>query len=273
MDFNIKGRAASYTEPALFLCVALYGSNDQDSGMRSFTEAFAGAILAVFDLIFRQGRPQDLLNLSKFSDHAFAPQLAEKEVEKGVPAIVASASGTIIEIGPGSGSQVSRYDRSKVTRIYGIEPTASLHPKLRENIKRAGLSDVYTIVPCGVQDVEVLRKYGVDKEAFDTVLSVQVFCSVPNPREMAAALWGLLKPGGTMIIYEHVKSRDFISSKVQDFYNIVWPYALKGCCLNRDTARTFREAGDWAKVDIQLTAAEDAWLAIPHISGQLTKAS
>lgn len=98
-----------------------------------------------------------------------------------------------------------------------------------------------------------------------------------------------------MIFYEHVKSRDLISSRVQgmstfdeatssmqnrgnscfstDFYNIVWPYALRGCCLNRDTARTFREAGEWAKVDIQLSAAEDAWLAIPHISGRLTKAS
>lgn len=223
-------------------------------------------------------------------------------MEKGVPALVASASGTIIEIGPGSGNQVSRYDRSKVTKIYGIEPTASLHPQLRENIKRAGLSDVYTIVPCGIQDVDTLRRYGVDQEAFDTVLSVQVFCSVPHPKETAAALWKLLKPGGTMIFYEHVKSRDLISSKVQgmscphllmkatsmacsigegnlylhsraDFYNIVWPYALQGCCLNRDTARTFREAGDWAKVDIQFSAAEDAWLAIPHISGRLTKAS
>ncbi|CAL8576927.1 hypothetical protein XPA_002789 [Xanthoria parietina] len=263
MELNLKGRAISYSEPALFLLMALYG-----------------AILAAFDLLFKQRRPQDLLNLSKFADHAFgtfwlmvAPQLAEREVEKGVPALVASASGTIIEIGPGSGNQVSRYDRSKVTKIYGIEPTASLHPQLRENIKRAGLSDVYTIVPCGVQDVDTLRRYGVDQEAFDTVLSVQVFCSVPHPKETAAALWKLLKPGGTMIFYEHVKSRDLISSKVQDFYNIVWPYALQGCCLNRDTARTFREAGDWAKVDIQFSAAEDAWLAIPHISGRLTKAS
>ncbi|KAI4105014.1 MAG: hypothetical protein LQ339_003631 [Xanthoria mediterranea] len=205
MELNLKGRAISYSEPALFLLMALYG-----------------AILAAFDLLFKQRRPQDLLNLSKFADHAFgtfwlmvAPQLAEREVEKGVPALVASASGTIIEIGPGSGNQVSRYDRSKVTKIYGIEPTASLHPKLRENIKRAGLSDVYTIVPCGVQDVDTLRRYGVEQEAFDTVLSVQVFCSIPHPKETAASLWKLLKPGGTMIFYEHVKSRDLISSKVQ----------------------------------------------------------
>ena len=98
-----------------------------------------------------------------------------------------------------------------------------------------------------------------------------------------------------MIIYEHVKSRDFLSSKVQgmfttwetystipqgsnsypatDFYNIVWPYVLRGCCLNRDTARSVREAGEWAKIDIHLSAAEDAWLVIPHIEGRLIKAS
>ncbi|KAL8780541.1 MAG: hypothetical protein Q9213_006437 [Squamulea squamosa] len=205
MALNLKGRALSYAEPALFLLFALYG-----------------AALAVFNIVIKQRRPQDLLNGSKFSDQAFgafwlmlAPSLAEREVEKGVPDLVASASGTIIEIGPGSGNQVSRYDRSKVTKIYGIEPTTSLHAKLRENIKKAGLSDVYTIVPCGAQDVQTLREYGVDKEAFDTVLSVQVFCSIPNPKETAAALWGLLKPGGTMIIYEHVKSPDFLSSKVQ----------------------------------------------------------
>ncbi|KAL8858901.1 MAG: hypothetical protein Q9178_004580 [Gyalolechia marmorata] len=202
-----------------------------------------------------------------------APKVAEKDVQKGVPALIASATGTVIEIGPGSGNQVSRYDRSKVTKIYGIEPTVSLHPKLRENIKKAGLSDIYTIVPCGIQDIKTLQQYGINQEAFDTVLSVQVFCSIPNPKEMAAALWRLLKPEGTMIVFEHVKSQDFVASKVQDLYNIVWPYAFQGCQLNRDTARTFREAGNWAKVDIQLSTPEDAWQAIPHISGRLTKAS
>ncbi|KAL8643146.1 MAG: hypothetical protein Q9226_008425, partial [Calogaya cf. arnoldii] len=194
------------------------------------------------------------------------PQLAEREIEKGVPRLVASATGTILELGPGSGNQVSRYDRSKITKIYGIEPTFSLHPQLRENIKKAGLSDIYTIVPCGIEDVNTLRQHGVDQEAFDTVLSVQCLCSVPSPKETAAALWRLLKPGGTMIVYEHVKSRDFLSSKVQDLYNIVWPYVLRGCCLNRDTARTVREAGEWAKIDIHLSAAEDAWLYPNHIN-------
>ncbi|KAL8946254.1 MAG: hypothetical protein Q9222_007329 [Ikaeria aurantiellina] len=142
--------------------------------------------------------------------------LAKKELETDVPKLVASASGTIIEIGPGSGNQVGRYDRSKITKIYGIEPNKGLHAQLRESVKNAGLSDVYTIVPCNIQDVEILRKYGVDQETFDTILSVQVFCSIPNPREAAAAMWRLLKPGGQMVVYEHVKAYDYISAKVQE---------------------------------------------------------
>ena len=70
-------------------------------------------------------------------------------------------------------------------------------------------------MPSGVEDVEGLRKYGVDRETFDTVLIIQVFCCVPSPKETVAALYRLLKPGGQMIVYEHVKSRDMLSSAVQ----------------------------------------------------------
>lgn len=58
-----------------------------------------------------------------------------------------------------------------------------------------------------------------------------------------------------------------------DLYNIVWPYALQGCNMNRETATTFREAGNWAKVDLHPVTKDDEWLVIPHISGSLTKAS
>lgn len=201
------------------------------------------------------------------------PKFAERERETVVPSLVASAHGTVLEIGPGSGNQLPRYDRSKITKIYGIEPTLDLHPALRENIKKNGLSDIYTIVPCSIEDVQTLKKYGVDREAFDTVLSMQVFCSIPNPRATAAALWRLLKPGGEMIVYEHVESRDGLSRCVQNMYQVVWPYVLQGCSLDRDTAKTLREAGEWAKVDLQLPGEEDAWQTFPRISGRLVKAS
>lgn len=66
-----------------------------------------------------------------------------------------------------------------------------------------------------MEDVEGLRRYGVDRESFDCALSCQVLCSVPNPRVVAGAVWRLLKPGGEMIVYEHVRSRDFLTKGVQ----------------------------------------------------------
>ena len=114
---------------------------------------------------------------------------------------------------------MSRYDTSKITKIYGVEPVVDLHASLRENIKASGLVDVYEIVPCGIEDVVELKKHGLVLEGVDTILSVQVLCSVPDPSEMLRRLYALLKPGGQLIVYEHVKSTDIMSSVVQSKFS------------------------------------------------------
>lgn len=56
-------------------------------------------------------------------------------------------------------------------------------------------------------------------------------------------------------------------------YMLVWPYLLANCHLDRDTTQTLREAGKWAKVDLQLPTKEDAWQVVPRIKGRLIKAA
>ena len=140
---------------------------------------------------------------------------AEGDKETAVPALVSGASGIVLELGPGIGSQLPRYNTSKITKIYGVEPNVELHNSLRENIKISGLIDIYEIVACGVKDVVELNKHGIVLGSIDTILSVQVLCSVPDPNEILRRLYTLLKPGGQLIVYEHVKSKDKISSMVQ----------------------------------------------------------
>ena len=140
---------------------------------------------------------------------------AEGDKETAVPALVSGASGIVLELGPGIGSQLPRYNTSKITKIYGVEPNVELHKSLRENIKTSGLIDIYEIVACGVEDVVELKKHGIVLGSIDTILSVQVLCSVPDPNEILRRLYALLKPGGQLIVYEHVKSKDKISSMVQ----------------------------------------------------------
>lgn len=121
----------------------------------------------------------------------------------------------MLELGPGSGNQLSRYDLTKVSKIYGVEPNAGLHEALRDRIKKAKLDDIYTIVPCGAEDTDQFRKYGISPKSIDTVLSVQVLCSVPHPQSTVRYLYPYIKSGGKMLVYEHVKSIDPVTRIVQ----------------------------------------------------------
>jgi SAM-dependent methyltransferase len=220
---------------------------------------------------------------------------AEGEKETAVPALVSEASGVVLEIGPGIGSQLPRYNTSNITKVYGVEPNIDLHKYLREKVKASGLTDVYEIVPCGVEDVVELKKHGIVLGSIDTVLSIQVLCSVPDLDEMLRRLYALMKPGGQFVVYEHVKSKDVVSVMVQsmfapslivpfrcwwsqradigviDLYNIFWPLFIGNCHLNRNTQQSIMQAGDWGKIELTGPTSEDAWAVFPRIHGRLWK--
>ncbi len=149
------------------------------------------------------------------ADLTLGPSCAMAENDTAVPQLVSEASGVVIEIGAGTGNQLPRYDSSKVIRIYGVEPVTELHDALRACIKKTKLDDTYTIIPCRIENTKELQKYGIEPGSIDTILSISVLCSVDHPEEVARQLYTLLKPGGKMILYEHVRSSDSISRLVQ----------------------------------------------------------
>ena len=203
---------------------------------------------------------------------------------------MAQASGVVLELGPGIGSQLPRFDKSKITKIYGVEPCVHLHDALRRQVKECGLDDIYEIVPCGIEDVVGLKKHGITLGTIDTVLSVQVLCSVPDPDEMMRRLYALMTATGQLIVYEHVKSTDSLTGMVQskssrqlytmlvrltswvlEIYNVVWPFFVGDCHLDRNTERSIMQAGGWGKNQLTLPTAEDAWNPLPRVHGSLWK--
>lgn len=152
------------------------------------------------------------------------PHCAEKEKETPVPGLVSQACGMVLEIGPGIGNQIPRYDKSKITKIYGVEPNPDFKEGLERQIKAAGLTDEYSIVPHGIDDAKALEKYGIKPESIDTILDIQVLCSVPDPEAAAKAMYGMLKPGGKWIVYEHVRSRDVVSRWVQSTFSLLMSF-------------------------------------------------
>lgn len=54
-------------------------------------------------------------------------------------------------------------------------------------------------------------------------------------------------------------------------YNLVWPYAMGNCHLDRHTEKYLLEAGSWSTIELETPKEEDAWQFLPRVSGRLVK--
>jgi SAM-dependent methyltransferase len=205
-----------------------------------------------------------------------------------VPSLFEAARGTILELGPGPGNQLQRYDASVVDFIYGVEPSSQYADTIATKLETIGLHDKYKLLKCGIEDSDVLRSAGVTEGSLDTVLSIQVMCAVKDVRSVMREVYKLLKPGGSFVFWEHVKSKDGATAVLQCTYilcmslqlcdiadvqvacwNPAWS-ALVGCHMNRDILADILAAGEWENPgDIEV--ANDPYDCLPRISGVLKK--
>ena len=107
--------------------------------------------------------------------------------------------------------------------------------------------------------------------SFDTVASACTFCSVADPVRGLKELYRVLKPGGAMLMFEHVRSRKPLLGLSLDFLNLVTRYI--GPAMNRDTVGNVQRAGFviarvvCAYLDIFLAIeANKPWKDIPAYS-------
>jgi ubiquinone/menaquinone biosynthesis C-methylase UbiE len=77
---------------------------------------------------------------------------------------------------------------------------------------------------------------------FDTVVTVCVFCTVPHPVAGLNECRRVLKPGGKLLMFEHVMSKNLIYGLSLRFMSI-FTAALEGTHLDRDTVENVRKAG------------------------------
>lgn len=209
-----------------------------------------------------------------------------------IPPLLRTASGIVLDIGPGTGTQMPLLRSPAISAIYGAEPCHGLHKDLRAKAISEGLASKYHILGCGVAASELIpalrdadpgavdafdanSKNGV----FDTILCVRVLCSVPEMERTVRELYGLLKPGGRMVVVEHVVNPwrtakgSFVARIMQGVYQFLgWSFLIGDCCLVRDTEGALRGAADadggWESVELERSFG---WSALPYISGVLVK--
>lgn len=95
-------------------------------------------------------------------------------------------------------------------------------------------------IPLAVADAQHLAWADA---VFDTVVGTLVFCSIPRPELALAEVRRVLKPGGRLLLVEHVRGAPRWLAGAQDFLAPAWHWATGGCHLNRDTAAAVRAAG------------------------------
>lgn len=142
-------------------------------------------------------------------------------------------TGEVLEIGAGTGANFKYYP--KAAHVTATEPD----PYMLERAKRKATEAEAAIT---VQQVAA-ENLPFPDSSFDFVIDTLVLCSVNNPRKVLAELKRVLKPGGQLRLYEHVRYKNPIGALSQDLISPVWQWFGAGCHPNRNTERNLRDAG------------------------------
>ncbi len=83
----------------------------------------------------------------------------------------------------------------------------------------------------------------MDDGGFDAAVASLVLCSVSDPARSLAEIRRVLRPGGELRYYEHVRAETADKAASQDRMDRIWPIFAGGCHCNRDTPAAIRRAG------------------------------
>ncbi len=138
----------------------------------------------------------------------------------------------ILEVGVGTGKNFDFYPADAQTTALDFSQEMlkqATQKKARKNIS----------VELNLMDVQSLS---FADNSFDTVIGSFVFCSVPLPVKGLKELYRVCKPGGQVLLLEHVLSSKPFIARIMNFINPA-VVALAGANINRNTVKNVKACG------------------------------
>lgn len=175
--------------------------------------------------------------------------------------LLAGVTGRVLEVGCGNGMNFAHYP-AEVTEVVALEP----EPYLRSRAQRAAPE---APVPVRVGD-GVAEALDEPDGSFDAAIASLVLCSVEDPSRALAELHRVLRPGGELRFYEHVRSEDPRQARWQERVQPVWRVFAGGCHPARDTVAAVEAAGfeliHLRRFSFRISPVE--YLVEPHVIGR-----
>ena len=144
------------------------------------------------------------------------------------------AHGIVLEVGAGTGLNFLFYKPDRVERVEAIELDTAMLTYARRRASETSVPITLTQAP-----VEALP---FPDDTFDSAVTTLVFCSVTDPLQGFQEIRRVLKPGGDLFLFEHVRANGKINAGIQDFMVPVTTRLLGNCHWNRDTRHTLISA-------------------------------
>ncbi len=143
------------------------------------------------------------------------------------------AAGKVLEVGIGTGKNIPYYPEN--IEVTGIDFSKGMLEKAKRKREIRALETITLLE----MDVEKMR---FDDSSFDTAVSTFVFCTVPDPLRGLRELNRVLKPGGTAVFLEHMRSNYTVLNVPLHIMSVFTKF-LVGTSMVRETQENIERAG------------------------------
>lgn len=169
-----------------------------------------------------------------------------------------NVKGKILEIGIGTGVNLPYYPEN-IKALTAIEPSDAMRPRAKQQADATG------------RTVEWHQGRGeqmpFDEGCFDTVVAVDVLCTVDKVDAVLGEAYRVLKPGGRMHFLEHGLSKEDKISKWQIRLNGLSKVIACGCELTRNIEKHIRDSSFFIDELVNVSPFSGMDVLYTHIRG------